>query len=260
MIKVGAVVVLSALIGAGAFVLTETAAGFRSIALVALDFDVENDELNEAREPIVALLESAIDATVDAATTADITAVTPEGDSRIEVVVTSPEPETSRIAAARVSAELRKQALDVRLAASRSELAEVEADLDARARERSELEADIDDAIRDEAVLTRRTQAVVLESGDETALREQESAAIERVREIAMQRDVIADEESRLITRRRELQLDIELNQAALFVVPPTQPENVSGSPVRNGAEAFLFSVVTLATALAVVHVGRRAQ
>ncbi len=260
-----AVLVISTVIGAVAFALSETTAEFRSTAAVALEENLPNDELDAARQPLVDALPAVLETIEmegplgELGDDVTVSLVVPENVSRVDVLATTSDAVSARILADRVAGELQRRFLADRRAIAQQAVERVVSDLEQRNTDRERQQDEVDLAIADEALATAEVQRASLSGADETRVRAERDQAIELVRTVAAERDDIADEENQLRAQLLVLELDVEMTQDAVFLVPGAKAENVTGSPVRNGVEAALIAAVTLLTAMSILYLARAA-
>lgn len=252
--------VVALLVAIGAFVLTETAAGHRAHAVVALDEDVPAEQLDAARQTIVDALPGALERRADDPLLAEgeIELFVPPEDSRVEVYATSGSAAVAQELATLIANDMWSDAIAKRRGTVEVETVELRAALERHEIDLTATQTAVDDAIREEATATRRVQEVSRVNGDDTALRAELDITIEGVRTAAAGRDLVVDEINRVNRQLRELETERLLRSEALFVVPAGDAENVSGTPRRNGVEVFAIALVTLLTALSVLYVGGR--
>lgn len=260
------VLVVSTIVGAVAFALSETTAGFRSRAAVALEENIPNEELDAARQPLVQSLPHVLDA-IEAdgppgviGDDVDIVLVVPEGVSRVDVLATAPDAQDARIAAQRVAEEMQQQFLADRRAVAQQAVETVGAELEQQRTERLRQQDVVNLAIADEALAAAEVQRAILAGTSETDVRAEMEEATDLVRSAAAARDEIADEENRTLAQLLALELDVELTRDAVFLVPASSAENVTGSPLRNGVEAAMIAAVTLLTAWSILQVAKRSS
>lgn len=259
------VVAVSTIVGAVAYVLSETAAGFRSRASVALEENVPSEELDAAREPLRRSLPTVL-AAIEADTSREILGddvevelETPERVSRVDVLVTAPDALKAQSAAQRVADEMQRLFTDERRAEAQTALASAAEALEQQRVERARQQDLVDLAIADEAFAAAEVQRAILAGVSEDAVRAEMDEAADRVRTAAAVRDDIADVENRIHAQLLKTEIDVALTDDAAFVVPASSAENVTGRPLRNAVEAALIAAVTLLTAWSILQLGRRA-
>lgn len=260
-----AVLVISTIIGAVAFALSETTAKFRSTAAVALEENLPNAELDAARQPLVDALPAVLE-TIEMEGPAGelgddvrVSLVVTENVSRVDVLATTSDAASARLLADRVAGELQRRFLADRRAIAQQAVEKVVSDLGQRNADRLKQQDEVDSAILAEALATAEVERAALAEADETGVRAEMDQAIELVRTAAAERDDIADAENQLRAQLLVLELDVELTQDAVFLVPGAMAENVTGSPLRNGLEAALIAAVTLLTATSILYLAKAA-
>ena len=254
---------ISAVVGLVVFVFSEKTESFRSVAAVAFEDAIPNEELDAAREPLVAALPAVLDA-IEAqgppgvlGDGVSVSLGVTDSVSRVDVAATTADVASARALADRVASGLQDRFLATRRSSAQADVDAVAAKLDGLEASRLTQQVGVDLAIAAEAMATADVQRIVLAGGDEVDARAEMAETIELVRSAAAARDEVADEQNRVRAELLALEVDVALAGDSVFLVPGSSAESMTGSPVRNGIQAALIALVTLLTSLSILRLAK---